>query len=344
MKYFINLSHDISTKRILFWSEKEAEASKKLSVLHGGLRPQGYEKRTLSRDSISSLSKVIKSHYKLSYGKLAQIDDYGLPLISVITVVFNSENLIRKTIESVLKQTYENVEYIVIDGGSTDRTIDIVKEYSDSIDYWISEPDKGIYDAMNKGINYGNGSAFLMLHSGDFMKPNMLSTMVGAIDNVEDKIVYSNYFVHFEDDRIPQPRYSYLDLASKGMRIMHQAMLIGKKMHETFGLYSLDYKFASDYDFTLQIVKNSKSHFVYVPDHLVYYLYAGTSMTNYSGVFKELIKISGKYSTATERLCLILRVSVACVLRFIDKIINSFRFTKKQWYTAAWLYSINRKI
>ena len=85
-----------------------------------------------------------KGYFKKSY------DDK--PLISIITVVFNGERYLEQTIQSVIDQTYDNVEYIIIDGGSTDGTLDIIKKYEDKIDYWVSEKDNGIYDAMNKGI------------------------------------------------------------------------------------------------------------------------------------------------------------------------------------------------
>ena len=109
------------------------------------------------------------------------------PRISVITVVFNSNKLIRKTIESVLFQTYDNVEFIIIDGASTDGTIEIIKEFDNYVDKWHSEDDSGIYDAMNKGIKTASGEYLMFLNAGDiFSNKDVLSL-------VADDIVLNGY-------------------------------------------------------------------------------------------------------------------------------------------------------
>ena len=87
--------------------------------------------------------------------------------LSVITINFNNRDGLRKTIESVVNQTYNDFEYIIIDGGSTDGSVDVIKEYADRIDYWVSEPDKGIYNAMNKGIDVAKGEYCIFMNSGD---------------------------------------------------------------------------------------------------------------------------------------------------------------------------------
>lgn len=93
-----------------------------------------------------------------------------MPKVSIITVVYNGEKELENTILSVIRQTYDNLEYIIVDGGSTDNTINIIKKYANKISYWISEPDKGIYDAMNKGIDVANGEWLLFRNCGDYFR------------------------------------------------------------------------------------------------------------------------------------------------------------------------------
>jgi glycosyltransferase involved in cell wall biosynthesis len=101
--------------------------------------------------------------------ELKKFDNHNMPVVSIITSCLNSENMIERTIQSVIDQTYPNIEYIIIDGGSTDRTLDIIKKYEDNIEKWISEPDSGVYDGMNKGILCSTGEILYFLNSGDYI-------------------------------------------------------------------------------------------------------------------------------------------------------------------------------
>ena len=106
----------------------------------------------------------------------------GKPLVTIITIVKNGEKYIENAIKSVINQTYENIEYIIIDGRSTDRTLDIIATYNESIDYWISEKDSGISDAFNKGINLANGELIGIVNSDDWLETNAVETIVNHLD------------------------------------------------------------------------------------------------------------------------------------------------------------------
>ena len=118
--------------------------------------------------------------------------NHNNPLISVITISFNCKNEIEATINSVINQTYTEIEYIIIDGGSTDGTVDIIKQYSNRIKYWISEPDNGIYDAMNKGIHLATGKWINFMNSGDtFYNNTVIEDLLNIADHDSD-IIYGN--------------------------------------------------------------------------------------------------------------------------------------------------------
>jgi glycosyltransferase involved in cell wall biosynthesis len=123
------------------------------------------------------------------------------PLITVVTVVFNGEEHLDQAILSVLNQSYDNVEYIIIDGGSTDKTIEIIKKYENAIDYWVSEPDKGIYDAMNKGVFCTKGEYILHLNSDDFLEDNVLVKIVKEIEKNQGFDVYHGSFLIHTDEK-----------------------------------------------------------------------------------------------------------------------------------------------
>lgn len=180
-----------------------------------------------------------------------------LPLITVITVVYNRAKYLEDTIKSVINQTYPNVEYIIVDGGSTDGTIDIIKKYEDYIDYWVSEPDKGIYDAMNKGVSISFGEWLNMLNSGDLYHDSMV------IENIFtkeiDKDVYGiagNWMCDYKGNiflYLPNP---YKMLEKPGWHINHQAFFYRKITHKMLGLYSINYRIASDHEYYFRLLMN----------------------------------------------------------------------------------------
>lgn len=121
-------------------------------------------------------------------------------LISVVTVCYNAADTIEKTMLSVLNQTYHDIEYIIIDGGSTDGTVEIIRKYADRIAYWVSEPDKGIYDAMNKGIKVATGEWINFMNAGDeFVDANVLDKLFFAKTVANVDVIYGNTLMKYTE-------------------------------------------------------------------------------------------------------------------------------------------------
>ena len=194
-----------------------------------------------------------KGYYKKSF------DDK--PLISIITVVFNGEKYLEETIQSVINQTYSNVEYIIIDGGSSDGTLDIIKKYEDKIDYWVSEKDKGIYDAMNKGIQVSQGEIIGIVNSDDYLYLDTISNIANLY--LENKFNYTYGTLDYIDENgnklyeissigINNIKYKIF----KHMPYLHPTMFVSKKLYEEIGMYNMIYKLSADYDFVLRLIEN----------------------------------------------------------------------------------------
>lgn len=151
------------------------------------------------------------------------------PLITVITVVYNGEKYLEETILSVINQSYENIEYIIIDGGSTDGTLDIIKKYEDKIAYWVSEKDKGIYDAMNKGIKTATGEWLNFMNAGDhFYSRDILAKLFDNLNQDEYDLIYSD--ILFSNNKLLQ-----CDIGKN--IINHQALIYRRVLHDEVGLY-----------------------------------------------------------------------------------------------------------
>jgi len=214
------------------------------------------------------------------------------PLLTIITVVFNSEHLIENTINSVRNQSYENIEYIVIDGNSQDNTLEIIKKHNDYIDYWLSEPDKGIYDAMNKGLNKANGRYIWFLNSGDLIYS--FNTVEELLSNPKDvDILYGETMMidnagnNIGVRRLKTPKQLHWKSLKKGMVICHQAIIVKTSLAQN---YKLEYKYSADFEWVLQVLKRSKT-IVNSGNYIVKYLQDGISRKNITKSLKERYRI-----------------------------------------------------
>ena len=256
---------------ILFLPEGENRTSE------GGLRTKGY--------------------FKKSYE--------DKPLVSIITVVYNGEKYLEQTIQSVINQTYDNVEYIIIDGGSTDGTVDIIKKYEEQIDYWVSEKDAGIYDAMNKGISLCLGELVGLINADDYYelytvenvgevyiskKPNMIYGDMGILNEKQKEIIRAHSL---------GIKYGIFSYNCKWIWIKmlfgHPTSFVSRETYKRWGLYDTNFKIAADYEFFLRIfTKNIKA--IYVHQLFAWFRLEGISSTNKVLVQKENFMARKKHS------------------------------------------------
>ena len=183
---------------------------------------------------------------------------------SIITISFNSASTIERTILSVISQGYHNLEYIIIDGGSTDNTIDIIQKYSENITYWVSEPDKGIYDAMNKGVRKATGDIIGILNSDDWYEDDTLYQISQAYANSDKhSIFHGNMAFHKHNEM--KIYYPILNLTYfyKGTILLHPTMFVPKVVYDALSFFDIQYKIAADYDFMLRAYKK-RVHFEYM--------------------------------------------------------------------------------
>ncbi len=186
------------------------------------------------------------------------------PLITVITVVFNGEETIRDTIESVIMQNYDNIEHIIIDGGSSDATVDILRQYDHIVDYWISEKDGGIYDAMNKGISLCSGDYVGMLNSDDiFSNESVLQDIADRFCAMEVDAVFSCLNIVDKNNLkkiLRKYRVAKFNSALLRIGVMppHPTFYCKKSCYEEGGMYKTNYKIAADFEMLVRLLIGQK--------------------------------------------------------------------------------------
>ncbi|HJD91052.1 MULTISPECIES: glycosyltransferase family 2 protein [Bacteroides] len=222
------------------------------------------------------------------------------PLFSIITVTFNAENTVERTLISVKQQSFRNIEYIVIDGASKDRTLSILQAYQSDIDQLISEPDSGLYDAMNKALNIARGEYICFLNAGDkFHQEHTLAQIVSQLDNLNfsPDVVYGetalvdNNGVFLRMRRLSAPKSLTWKSFKQGMLVCHQAFFAKRELVST---YDLQYKFSSDFDWCIKILKKANSTY-HTQLTLIDYLHEGLTTANHKKSLMERFKIMSKH-------------------------------------------------
>ena len=240
------------------------------------------------------------------------------PRFSIITVTYNAEKVIEETIQSVITQTYKNYEYIIIDGASKDNTLSVIDKYKDMISSMVSEPDKGLYDAMNKGIATATGDYLCFLNAGDsFHEDDTLQLMVHSIDDNElPDVLYGEtaivnkegHFLHMR--RLQTPEKLTWKSFKQGMLVCHQAFFAKRSIAEPF---DLSYRFSADFDWCIRVMKKAKTlHNTHIT--VIDYLDEGLTTQNHKASLKERFRIMAKHygwiSTVVHHIWFVLRLIV----------------------------------
>lgn len=214
-----------------------------------------------------------------------------LPLVSIITIVYNGAQYITTAIDSVLNQTYQRIEYIVIDGGSTDGTLDIVNSYGERIARLISEKDKGISDAFNKGLALASGEIIGIINADDFYEPDAVQKAVGSFQDYD--VVYGNLrlWKDGQPDFILHGNHAFI---TNEMTINHPTVFVRRSCYELYGKFDLLYKCAMDYDLLLRFYVNG-ARFKYIDATIANMRWEGMSDTQWKLGCIETLAIKNKY-------------------------------------------------
>ena len=220
----------------------------------------------------------------------------SLPLVSIITVVFNGKKYLEQTIQSVINQTYDNIEYIIIDGGSTDGTLDIIRKYEEVIDYWVSEPDDGLYDAMNKGIQLVTGEIIGIINSDDWYIKDAISKVVEKYINCQHKkvIICGSMYRTDSNGQIKlklQKSAKYLvDKIKWTIPVNHPATFVEASVYATIGMFEPKYKICSDYDLIYKAYYDKNINFILIDDCLACMTIGGLSEKFRLGTVLQIAK------------------------------------------------------
>ena len=226
-------------------------------------------------------------------------------LFSIITINFNNAEGLKKTIESLKKQKFQNYEHIIIDGGSSDKSVEIIQSYLKDIDYskkvtyWCSEKDNGIYNAMNKGISHAKGEYVYFLNSGDCLIKNSLELVSEYAINNDDKILYGAVDSYLNEKYLQTIGHSSDEL--NRIMIPHQGVFVPLSFHKKYGLYNENFKICADREFMFKL-KNQNEKFLHIPIIVCNYDYDGISSKRSKLKDEENFRISNQFLSSKQLL------------------------------------------
>ena len=210
--------------------------------------------------------------------------------VSIITTTYNDSEALRKTVEQIKAQDYPNIEYIIVDGKSTDNTMDVIKEaetYFGDRFTWISEKDKGIYDAINKGLKMATGD-YIGLCFDQFASNDVISKMVAIMEKEGTDGVHGD-LNYMDGEKIIRKWRNGQGSIRTGWMPGHPTLYLKKEVYEKYGLYKMDYRISADYEFMIRILKDKQVKLSYIPEVLIKMAHGGTS-TKSLGAYLEGMK------------------------------------------------------
>ena len=215
----------------------------------------------------------------------------SLPLVSVITIVYNGEKHIEQAINSVLSQSYSKIEYIIIDGGSTDNTVSIIKKYESRIAYWKSEKDKGISDAFNKGLSKATGSIIGILNADDWYETDTVKLVVDNFNN--NDVVYGDV-QYWKNEKKSFTQHGAAEHLEEEVSVVHPTVFVARNSYKQHGGFDTSYKCAMDYELLLRL-KIQGCKFGYISKVLTNMRWEGFSDKKWMLGCKETLAIKNKY-------------------------------------------------
>lgn len=231
--------------------------------------------------------------------------------VSIITVCYNSSDHIEDAIRSVASQDYDNIEHIIVDGGSSDGTVDLLKKHNSSIAHWISEPDHGIYDAMNKGIKMATGELVGILNSDDFYYDHsIISKIAAAFQNHEIDAVYGD-LIFVDPDNLDRTVRTYSSAKwnparfARGYMPAHPTFFVRRHFYDQHGLFETDYQIAADYEMLIRLLYVNKLRYKYLPFTMVKMRKGGVSSNGIKSnivLNKEIVRACRKHGIKTSAL------------------------------------------
>lgn len=213
--------------------------------------------------------------------------------VSIITASYNNVDTIEATMESVLSQTYPNIEYIVVDGGSTDGTVDIIRKYGTAVSKWVSEPDKGIYDALNKGVAMATGDIIGFLHADDILHDYfVIATIADTFEKRQCRAVYGDLVYVARNDSYNIIRFwkscpFHPKLLKQGWMPPHPALFISRDIYERYGNFNVDLRIAADYDIVLRFFSRPDFVSEYLPRVIVRMRMGGISNKSLGNILRK---------------------------------------------------------